>query len=101
MAASGQLSDEITGRDHYILAQALILGINAIDGTPIERRQSSNRDDMMRLLLAVYPGQADWQIIANGVGVDVPAVDLPEDKQMREAKPKLRLVWERPEPSSE
>ena len=55
----------------------------------------------MRLLLAIYPGQADWQIIANGVGVDVPAVDLPEDEQMREAKPKLRLVWERPEPSSE
>ena len=94
------MADDITGRDHYIVAQALILGINAIDGTPIERRQSSNRDDMMRLLLAICPDQTDWQIIANGVGVDAPAVDLPADEQMREAKPKLRLVWERPAPPS-
>lgn len=85
----------------YIMAQALILGINAIDGTPIERRQPSNRDDMIRLLLAIYPNQADWQIIANGVGIDVPAVDLPEDEQKRETEPtKLRLVWKRHEPPS-
>ncbi len=96
------MADDITGWDDYILAQALILGINAIDGTPIERRQSSNRGDMMRLLLAICPDQTDWQIIANGVGVDVPAVNLPENEKPPKTKSaKLRLVWEHPESSSE
>ncbi len=96
------MNESITGRDGYIMAQALILGINAIDGTPIEHRQESNRDDMMRLLLAIYPGQADWQIIASGVGVDVPAVNLPENEKPPKTKSaKLRLVWEHPESSSE
>ena len=71
------MADEITGRDAYIMAQALILAINAIDGTEVERRQSSNRDDMMKLLLAVWPDRTGWRAIANGIGVDPPPADSP------------------------
>ena len=71
------MADEITGRDAYIMAQALILAINAIDGTEVERRQSSNRDDMMKLLLAVWPDRTGWPAIANGIGVDPPPADSP------------------------
>ncbi len=87
------MADEITGRDSYILTQALILAINAVDSTDVKRRQFSNRDDMMKLLLAICPNSADWSVIANSVGVDPPPEDSPGyEEWLNAGRPKLRLV---------
>jgi CelD/BcsL family acetyltransferase involved in cellulose biosynthesis len=45
----------VTGRDGYILAQALAFAIEVIDRLPEEWRPRSNRDDMLRLLEAMQP----------------------------------------------
>ena len=93
------MADEVTGRDAYIMAQALILAINAIDSTEVNRRQFSNREDMMKLLIAIWPSPDGWATIAHGVGVDPPSIDSPDYEEFLNAGgPTLRLVWERPEP---
>ena len=43
----------VTGRDGYIIAQALAYAIEAIGALPPERREESNRTDMKRLLDAM------------------------------------------------
>ena len=49
---------EVTGRDDYIMWQALIYAIAAIDSLPVHERELSNQEDM-RLLLAVrFPDAA-------------------------------------------
>lgn len=53
---------DITGRDDLIIAQALWLGIKAIDSLPPERRQVSNRDDMKRILEVRYPGHLKMEL---------------------------------------
>jgi hypothetical protein len=51
--------ESITGRDDLIVAQALLYAIKYIDSLPTELQELSNRDDMARILLAVYPGFVD------------------------------------------
>ncbi len=93
------MADDITGRDSFILAQALILAINAIDGLEVERRPFSNRRDMMQLLLAIWPNRADWSTLVGGMGVDPPPEDSPGfEEWLNAGRPKLRLVWEQPDP---
>ena len=96
------MADDITGRDGYIMAQALILAINAIDDTNVERRQFSNRDDMMKLLLAICPNSADWSLFANSVGVDPPPGDTPVyEEWLNAGRPKLRLVVDNSDDNSD
>ncbi len=96
------MTDQITGRDGYIMAEALILAINAIDSMDADTRPYSNRDDMMKLLFALRPDQTSWTVIANSVDVDPPPIDSPGyDQWVNAGRPELRLVYERPEPPPE
>ena len=45
----------VTGRDGYIMAKALAYAIACIDGLPEERREVSNRCDMVALLFSTPP----------------------------------------------
>ena len=45
----------ITGRDGYIMAEALYLAIKWIDAQPEERRSLSNQADMQAILDARWP----------------------------------------------
>lgn len=46
----------VTGRDGFLIAEALYLAIEYIDQLPRERRSVSDQADMMRLLTEMYPG---------------------------------------------
>jgi hypothetical protein len=50
--------NNVTGRDAFIVAQALAYAAEAIDRLPLERRQQSHRADMLRLLDHIAPGDA-------------------------------------------
>lgn len=43
---------EITGRDDYIIEQALFFAVHTIDGLPPEYQARSNRADMLKMLRA-------------------------------------------------
>jgi hypothetical protein len=53
--------NNVTGRDAFIIAQALAYAAEAIDRLPSQHRQQSHRADMLRLLHHIAPdGAADY-----------------------------------------
>lgn len=50
--------NNVTGRDAFIVAQALAYAAEAIDRLPLERREQSHRADMLRLLHHIAPDDA-------------------------------------------
>jgi hypothetical protein len=48
-------TSEITGRDHYIIAQALFLASQYLVRQPVHLRQENNAEDMLTILRAKYP----------------------------------------------
>jgi hypothetical protein len=52
-------SQSITGRDGYIMAQALAYAIEAIEHLPHEWQEWSNKEDMRLLLKTLHPGMAE------------------------------------------
>ena len=55
------MTEEITGRDSYIIARALYLAINYIDSLPFEDREISDQADMKQILNARFPElEATW-----------------------------------------
>ncbi len=48
----------ITGRDDYIIAEALYLAAKSIDQMPKELRRESDKHDMVRILNTAFP---DWE----------------------------------------
>ena len=53
------MSDQITGRDGYIVCKALAYAILAIERLPREWREESDKEDMKQLLEA-YAGKQAW-----------------------------------------
>jgi hypothetical protein len=45
----------ITGRDGYIIQQALLYAIKYIDALPAKLRETSNQEDMVKILLSKNP----------------------------------------------
>ena len=52
-------SRSITGRDGYIMAQALAYAIEAIEHLPDKWQEWSNKEDMKLLLNTLQPGMAE------------------------------------------
>jgi hypothetical protein len=76
--------DHITGRDGYIIKQALYYAVKYIDGLPGNLREYSNRRDMVRILLAMDPDYfADMQQLQSFQPRLPPGVS-----------PELRAKWE-------
>ena len=50
---------EVTGRDEFLIAQALHEAIKALAALPEEHRPGTTIADMRRLLLERYPGAAE------------------------------------------
>jgi|SRR3954462_6072697 hypothetical protein len=61
MSTQQQEQESITGRDWLIIPQALNYAIKYIDSQPKILRERSNRADMARILLAMYPGYVESQ----------------------------------------
>jgi hypothetical protein len=60
-------SQSITGRDGYVMAQALAYAIEAIEHLPDEWQEWSNKEDMKLLLNTLHPGMAEnLRIAARG-----------------------------------
>jgi hypothetical protein len=57
----------VTGRDAYILGEALAHAIAAIDSLPPDRRPESNRDDMVALFHAIAPDERTRELHAETV----------------------------------
>ncbi len=57
----------VTGRDGYIIGKALAYAIATIDGLPEGQQERSDRDDMVAVLLAMYPDQFTLGEYADGV----------------------------------
>lgn len=49
------MSDEITGRDNFILTEALATALVTLERLPDDRQPSSNMEDMKRLLAYFSP----------------------------------------------
>jgi hypothetical protein len=49
------MSDEITGRDNFILTEALATALVTLERLPDDRQPSSNMEDMKRLLAHFSP----------------------------------------------
>jgi hypothetical protein len=58
------MADNITGRDDYIITQALGYAIAFIDSLPEHERELSNRTDMVAILLARIPDDKDRELLA-------------------------------------
>jgi len=58
--------DSITGRDGYIVCQALVYAIEVIAALPIEYQEWSNREDM-KALLAAYTSKGKVKMLHEGV----------------------------------
>jgi hypothetical protein len=56
----------ITGRDNIIIAKALAYAITTIDSLPRVRQEGSDRDDMLDLLSAMVPDEAQRSEIMQG-----------------------------------
>ena len=57
--------DGITGRDGYIIAKALRYACEAIDRLPVDQQETSDWDDMIRLLNAMK--SPELALMLNGV----------------------------------
>jgi hypothetical protein len=57
----------VTGRDGFVMAQALAYAIVCIDSLPEEKQERSNRDDMVALLHAMVPDPVQRERFARGV----------------------------------
>lgn len=51
---------DITGRDGYIVAEALYLAVEAIDQKPEELRRETDKRDMLKILNTIRP---DWKTV--------------------------------------
>jgi hypothetical protein len=78
----------ITGRDGYIIAQALAYAVEAIGALPDQWREWSNREDMKRILAAttnelterdLREGACQHLFHPGSPLVRNTAIDLPED----------------------
>ena len=49
----------VTGRDGYIIAEALVLAMKAIDDMPSNIRLTSDQNDIIRILNANFPSWED------------------------------------------
>jgi hypothetical protein len=47
--------NDVTGRDHFILLEALATALAALEQLPEDRQPKSNMEDMIRLLAAYDP----------------------------------------------
>ncbi|MDP6775104.1 MAG: hypothetical protein QGI63_12645 [Rhodospirillales bacterium] len=56
MTPEAAIDGNVTGRDGFLIAEALYLAIEYIDQLPRERRPLTDQADMMRLLTEMYPG---------------------------------------------
>ena len=57
----------VTGRDGYIMAKALAYAIAYIDSLPEEKREASDRNDMVALLNDNVPDPTEREWLARGV----------------------------------
>ena len=57
----------LTGRDGYIVAKALAYAIAFIDSLPEAKREVSDRDDMVALLVDNVPDPTEREWLARGV----------------------------------
>lgn len=56
MPPRAAIESNVTGRDGFLIAEALYLAIEYIDQLPKGRQPLSDQADMMRLLDEMYPG---------------------------------------------
>jgi hypothetical protein len=57
----------ITGRDGYVISEALAIAVGAIDSLPLQQREISDREDMVTILMAFnMPEQLDRLAMAVG-----------------------------------
>ena len=82
----------ITGRDGYIIAKALLVAIKEIDGRDPDQRPQSDRADMIAILRSMIPDETEWPLIFDS---EAPVDTLPDDKLADLNM--LRLVWENPD----
>ena len=64
-------SRNVTGRDEYVVCEALAFAIAAIDREPEERRLASDRDDMVVLLNAICPSPVERKRFAREAEIHV------------------------------
>lgn len=57
----------VTGRDRYVTTKALAYAIAFIDSLPEDQQESSDRDDMVALLVALLPNMVEREILAQSV----------------------------------
>lgn len=58
---------DVTGRDSYILTKALMYAVAAIDALPADQQESSDRDDMVQLLIARMPDPVEREALARTI----------------------------------
>jgi len=56
---------DITGRDHYLITQALAIAIGAIDALPNSARPLSDQNDMKKLLDHMVENDRDLQNVVD------------------------------------
>ncbi len=64
-----QMHKEVTGRDGYIITKALAYAIAFIDSLTEQKREKSDRDDMVAILIALAPDEAWRERIAEDVRI--------------------------------
>lgn len=80
--------NNVTGRDAFIVAQALAYAAEAIDRLPLERRQQSHRVDMLRLLDHIAPDDAANYFRAEAYRV-IGGIDM---SSRADGRPRLRSL---------
>jgi hypothetical protein len=80
--------NNVTGRDAFIVAQALAYAAEAIDRLPLERRQQSHRADMLRLLHHIAPNDAANYFRAEAYRV-IGGIDM---SSQGDRQPRLRSI---------
>ena len=58
--------NRIVGREGYIIAKALAYAIATIDALPENKREVSDRDDMVALLIERVPNPAERERLCKG-----------------------------------
>ncbi len=94
------MADSITGRDRFIIGQALVLAIAVIDRAPDKIQEFSNRQDMMDILTAIDPHPEHWALIAGKYGFQCPEYYLGGDDRPEPKAADIKIVWENPDPAT-
>jgi hypothetical protein len=82
--------EEITGRDDYLIAQALHEAIKALSALPDLHRPNSNIEDMRRILLERYRGSAMHMVMQDDIAAAL--AELPENASNEERAARIRSV---------